>query len=498
MREDLIYLSYILGYNELCRLSTDYHSVGLYNRRSNPFTLTEMPRGTFKTTFFTVIESIQDALIDPNIRILICHFAGQNARDMLDEIQNHFITNTYLRFAFVDICPQNTKRPETGNWQSDSVTIQRPYHYREGTFEALGSDQAMASKHYDKIKFDDLVIEQSTTTIDQIKKASAFLTKSYSLLNNHNPKRSLSIVGTEWVPDDTMVQVKQGKILAPDGNPFKVFRIPAEMEDKVTKERIPLFPEILSMEVLNGLRKSQRTTYHAFYLMDAEEFEDQVWKKKDISYYTQLPHDREYKIFGAVDPSITESDIKNNCQTAIAIMAKDSQNEVWLLDYVLGHGVDIIYSAFFDLHTKWKDAKLTYRQKNKDEIDELRSKPLGKFRFFSVEITLFQKLIAKDLRVKMSEKNHWVPIRESRPVKEKSSRIMGALDGLLQNQAFHIRPEHDEAETQILRFGRPGQRVDLLDAVAQGILEADAVVKSEKRKNIEKEFDDMWKEAYIV
>lgn len=75
---------------------------------------------------------------------------------------------------------------------------------------------------------------------------------------------------------------------------------------------------------------------------------------------------------------------------------------------------------------------------------------------------------------------------------------MGALDGLLQNHAFHIRPEHDEAETQILRFGRPGQRVDLLDAVAQGVLEADAVVKSEKRKNIEKEFDDMWKEAYIV
>jgi hypothetical protein len=185
----------------------------------------------------------------------------------------------------------------------------------------------MASKHFNKIKFDDITVEASSTTVDQIKKANTFLIRTYSLLKNDEPSRTLSIVGTEWVPDDTMVQVKKGLVLAPDGQPFKTFRIPAEVTDSTNNRRKPLFPEILPISVLDGLRSSQRTTYHAFYLLDAEEFEDAVWSKTKIMWYTELPADRTFKIYGAIDPALTTQDLKNSCDTSVAIIAKDDKNE---------------------------------------------------------------------------------------------------------------------------------------------------------------------------
>lgn len=494
IREDLFFLAHLLGYDLVVKLMSDYHQVAVYNRRNNNFTLTEMPRGTFKTTVFTIIETIQDILINPCIRILIGHFAGANARAMLDELQNHFIVNDDLRNTFPDICPQNTKRPETGNWTGESITVKRSRHYKEGTVEALGSDQAMASNHYDKIKLDDITVEASSTTVDQIKKATTFLIRSYSLLNNHNPDRNLSITGTEWVPDDTMVKVKNGEILAPDGKPYNVFRIPAESSDGPDNTRRSLFPDILPLDVLDGLRASQRTTYHAFYLLDAEEFEDQVWNKNQIQWYDTLPPDRTYRIIGSVDPSITETDIKNNCDTAIPIIAKDNLNELWVLDYILGHGVDIIYTSMFSLHKKWKAERISY----KNESGDITSKPVGDFRFFSIETTLFQKLIYKELRRLMSEQNYWIPVRESKPIKEKFSRIQGALDPLITNKAFHVKRGMHEIETQLIRFGRPGQKVDLLDAIAQAELESNIAFKKGHSKKIEEEYKEMYANAHVI
>jgi hypothetical protein len=289
-----------------------------------------------------------------------------------------------------------------------------------------------------------------------------------------------------------MVQLKNGRVLAPDGKKFSLLRIPAETtQDKI---RVPLFPEILSLEVLDGLKKSQRTTYHAFYLLDAEEFEDQVWSKKLIQWHEKLPNDLQLRIFGCVDPSISTTDIKNNCETAVAIIGLDQKNELWILEYRLGHGVDPIYNWFFELHDKWKAPQVSHK---KDD-GTLVTTTIGKFRFFAIETVLFQQLIVKELRKQMGEKNKWIPIRECSPRKEKTSRIIGALDPLLSNKAFHAIVGMDELESQIIRFGRPGQRVDLLDAISTGYLEANLIANKKVREDADKEYDEMWANASIV
>jgi len=273
LRSDIFFLAHILNYNLVVNLKTKHHENALNIAKKNQYFIIELPRDTYKTTVFTILDTVQDVLNNPNTRQLVCHFAGALARAMLDEIGNHFLTNEYLRFSFPDICPINPKRPETGDWTSDSITVRRSRHYKESTIHALGSDQAMASYHFDRIRFDDLVVEQSTTTVDQIAKASDFLRKSYSLLNTHLNDCKLSIIGTQWAPDDTMVQLEQGKILAPNGEKFELFKVPdkyiSKDEDGNNKEYAN-FPDILSLEKLKGLEKSQgNIIYSAFYKLDS-------------------------------------------------------------------------------------------------------------------------------------------------------------------------------------------------------------------------------------
>lgn len=498
LRNDLFFLAHILGYDLVVKMRTSHHEAILDKIRTEQlnFFIIELPRGTYKTTVFTILDTIQDVLNDPNTRQLICHFAGQLARAMLDEIANHFISNENLRFVFPDICPSNTKRPETGDWTSDSITLKRSKHFKESTIHALGSDQAMASYHFDRIRFDDLVVEQSTTTTDQIAKADAFLQKSYSLLNNHNVNRKLSIVGTQWAPDDTMVKLEKGTILAPDGEKYELFKIPDYNED-AEGNKVANFPDILSLETLKGLEKSQGlVVYSAFYRLNSTEVLGALWTRQNISWYTEIPNDRKFTMVGSLDPSISDKEIKDSCDTAVGVVGLDQFNELWLLEYKLSKGLATVYDDMFSMYHTWKHAtRIVEKQSTGIKVKE----SIGDFRYFVLETTLFQKLVAKEFRLQMQERGIWIPVRENDPHKDKMKRIM-ELDSVIRSRAFHLKVGMNDAESQIIRFGRPNTKVDILDMVAQAYTSLQLKSRNSKttRNTINKEYHDMWNIANIV
>lgn len=496
LRNEHFFLAHILGYDRVVALQTPHHEEALKAARTTRFVVIEFPRDTYKTTVFTIIDTIRDVINDPNTRQLVCHFAGALARAMLDEIGNHFLVNDYLRFAFPDICPINAKRPETGDWSQDSITVRRTRHYKESTIHALGSDMAMASYHFDRIRFDDLVVDQSTTTVDQINKATSFLKKSYSLLNIHDPNVRMSVVGTQWAPDDTMVQLEQGKILAPDGEPFRLFKVADKYIDKDNIEHAN-FPDILSLDILKGLEKSQGgILYSAFYKLDSVEVLGALWAKQHIQYYNDIPDNIKLRMIGSLDPAISDSDNKNNCDTALPIVGLDQNNEIWILDYKLSKGLNDVYTDIFDLFIKWKNmTRVITKPATGIKVKEL----LGDFRYFVLETTLFQKLISKQLRIEMQKRDIWVPIRENNPHTDKTKRIM-VLDNLIRSKAFHMKPSMNELESQIIRFGRPNSKVDLLDAIAQAYSSVTLTSKITKKskENYSQEYEDMWRQAHIV
>ena len=505
LREDNFFLAYTLNYYKLALIQSPHHQQAFNQLHTNRYNCIEFPRETFKTTAFTIVDTIHDVLTDPNVRILIGHFAGANARAMLDEIQNHFLTSEPLRFFFPEIVPQNTNRPETGSWSGDSIRVHRNLQFKEDTIHALGSDQTMASYHFDKIKFDDLVVEQSTTTVDQIAKADNFLKKSYSLLNNHNPQSTLSLVGTQWAPDDTMIKVEKGDILAPNGQNFKLFKVPDvhyinvqydTNGNMVSGDKVPNFPEILSLETLKGLEISQGPiVYSAFYKLDSVEVLGALWTKQMIQYYDTLPDNLNFKMVGCVDPAISEKENKNNCDTVAAIIGLDQFNELWVMEYALSKGVAVLYDDIFRLWTKWKDATRTVR---KPATGIVVNESIGTLSFFSVETTLFQKLLVKELDRQMKQRNTYITIWEDTPLTDKMRRIE-ILDPIINRKAFHIQRNMSELESQIIRFGRPNTKVDILDAISQGYKQIGLriVKKKTKRKEVS-EYDQMWANAAIV
>ena len=386
---------------------------------------------------------------------------------MLSEIANHFATTLYLRFLFPHVCPNTTR--QTGTWNEDSIVVKRTIQWKEGTVEAGGADQNPVSKHFDKIRMDDLVVWQNTRTVDQIEKTKIYISKLPPLLNMHRDDSTLSFLGTSWEPDDPYQDMKRGKLLAPDGKPYHIHRTPAEytvqhkqrvtnpttneVEEVIIKEeRIPTFPQFFPLEKLDGLKSSNRRSYEAFYLLDPNDTEDSIWTQKDILEYDILPPHINLTIYGGVDPAISERDVRKNSDTAVVILGIDQYNDLWWLDYHTSKGVEKIIPTFFSYYEKWRT-----RQEGTQVFT---------FRIFSVETVAFQKLIYRDLMLAMNERQIWIPVRPDTPYTDKTARIM-ILDPLFKNHKVHIRHDMEQLRTQILRFGKPATKVDILDAGAQ-------------------------------
>lgn len=445
-RTDIWFLSTVLHYYEMVEFHIEYHNKALeyLDNPEYPYTLIMFPRGWFKTSLFTITKTIQNVLDDPESRTLLVSYTGDNVKGMLGELADHFIANEDLRFLFPDICPTNTNRPETGTWNSASIVVKRKRNWKEGTVDALGADQNPVSRHYDFIRVDDLVVDKNTQNYTQIQKTVAFWKKLPPLQQLHR-QSVINVIGTRWVPDDLHGMMEDGTMPAPNGRPFKTLNVSAEYKDS-NDERKSTWPEIFSLEKLDGLRISMGRSYSALMLNDPEDAENAIWTRDMLVEYIELP-EVPFDFYGFLDPSISEKDTKTNSDTVVGVLGIDPDNQVWLCDYSISKGTAKINGQIFDYYVK-------YREK------------LGTFKYFSMETILFQKLLARDLRVEMQKRNIWIPIYEDTPFASKDSRIM-ILDPLIQNKAFHIRTDMHEARNQIVRFKRPGVKNDIIDGCAQ-------------------------------
>jgi len=486
-RKDVRFLAFMLHYDVLVKHMVPLHYGAIDTMNKYQFFFISLPRGFFKTSLITICKNIQRIINDSEIRILILSYTGSNAKSMLFELSSQFLVNENLRFLFPDICPSNTARPETGKWNmDDGITVKRKHPWKECTVEALGADQNPVSKHYDVIDIDDIFVFQNTRTPQQITNTIEFLKKVPALLNNHNANRQMFFVGNPWVPDDGYAKIKDGSFLAPDGENYKVYEVPAEYN--VNGERKSNYEALFPISVLDGLKKQDEITYSAFYLLDPDDMMNAVWNMDMLQFYQELPStidgkplDREKNnaldllAYGGVDPGISERDTKGGSDTANVMIGIDRNNHVWILDYDNRKDVDWLNDSIFTFYERHK-MRNGKRQ----------------FRYYSIETKAFQKLLARDLRKEMQVRNCWIPIKEFTPVVDKRSRIM-VLDGLIKNKAFHIRADMHELKSQIIRFGRPNIKNDILDAVAQAY--SASLARSQKKKE---STDIPWHEAQLL
>lgn len=205
-KTDLYFLSKaILGYTQLEEGAHAALCAFMVRERSNR-RLVLMPRGFLKTTVCTISDSIRLSLIDPNVRILIQNEVFENAAGFLGEIKNHWVKGELLRFLFPELTPIRLSGPGS-DWSKDSASINRSSMAKESTYTASGSGGSPQSKHFEKIKNDDLIGEKARTSDTEMKKAIGWVDAMTPLLDRLSDQ--IDFYGTRKTLSDTYAHVER-------------------------------------------------------------------------------------------------------------------------------------------------------------------------------------------------------------------------------------------------------------------------------------------------
>ncbi len=319
-----------------------------------------IPRGFFKTSLFTYTHNTALALANPNIRILQCSGVLANSKAMVSKWGKTFTHNELFRDRFKDFCPKNADNPET-KWTEAAIYLpNRTIHHAEGTVEAFGADSTIVSRHYDYMKFDDIVTPENATTKDQLEKVIRFVKESFGLCDNRMTT-PVDIIGTTWDDGDLYAHyLKQyvDCIKAEMTPTVEVIKVPATYQRKEGntigivlpfKEGESIFPERYSTEELRQVEKDDPETYAKFYQLDPVPMGDRTFT--NFSYYDELGNYDEYRRFMTVDPSHTENPTSH--PSAINITAADSDKNMfcmlsWKDKIAPDKLIDKIWELYFD------------------------------------------------------------------------------------------------------------------------------------------------------
>lgn len=153
------------------------------------------PRGTFKSTI-DVIDAVQWTLNFPDIRILFITGGKKLAEEFLSEFKNHFTIQeetSFMNLYFPEFCVADTKT-EQGNVHT-FVSPARKHFSKEPTAMASSVDSKMSGKHFDVMKADDCVTNDTPEDATLLKK---MYTNFNVLTKMLMPYGYLDIVGTRY------------------------------------------------------------------------------------------------------------------------------------------------------------------------------------------------------------------------------------------------------------------------------------------------------------
>ncbi len=302
-----------------------------------------LPRGTFKTTLGTISDSIRIILCMPDIPLAIMSADAENAQLMLKEIKWHHMYNRRFRRLFPDFAPPR------GNWgtKSECTVPARKAVVREGSYNAIGVEEHVTSKHFFHFKKDDCQDEQNATTIEQLDALDRWDKRTralgYPVKEAHH-----DYIGTRWAVKDLYARAMK-RIR----NLYLVVR-DAERGPNGEKDQL-LIPSVLPQETLDDLKFEMRSSYYrSQYRLKPHDPETANFKEEDLNLCRTdailSPDEANFAVI--MDPGFKK---QGTSETAIVVMGADVFGEPWIVDGIAGKfGVRQAAGHLFDLGKKWK------------------------------------------------------------------------------------------------------------------------------------------------
>ena len=290
------------------------------------------PRGTYKTTFYTVALPLWLHLDNPNLRILICNSIDENAKKFLSEITGHYLKNEKLAQLYQQLLNQPIPVDPNKALISSLRLTNCTKIQKEPNISTIGYGSSIVSQHFDVIIVDDLCDrnDRESATVREDKKR--WFSDLASLLE---PNGLLLMVGTRWSFDDTYGYIM--KELNPKHAPADKYHVEVEScYSQVDGRNVATFPRILSLEKLEELKIDKTPDeFLANYENNPLSSESALFKLDKMSFYdpNELITLKNLIYYGFCDPSLGKKDTSD--YSAFITIAVDNNGIIYVVDAVI-------------------------------------------------------------------------------------------------------------------------------------------------------------------
>lgn len=348
------------------------------------------PRGHLKTSINTIAHTIQFIINYPNIACMISVANTERAKLLLKEILEHFTLNSVFRRVFPEHCPTDAKADMFGR-QDGFTSLARDFSYesrkvrREPTVHLGTIEKAVASLHFDVLKFSDIVDEENSQTREQCQKIIAsYSAKLPAVVTPH--ESWVYIEGTRYHNEDLYGYLMANEALnRAKGNEkvhdifmrgcFKKKDSTYDLEDLDEElhpflrdengNLMPIFPKKFPLHALMMLKNDpiSAITFNEQYLNDPTPQEDSPLPtgSKLPSYIDpKIFHEKVKIAYYEIAVDFAETVKRRSDNSALTVMAWDLANRPYVVEMLYGKFSQEENVAFLvKLYKKYK-AQLIY------------------------------------------------------------------------------------------------------------------------------------------
>lgn len=386
-----------------------------------------VPRGTFKSTFFTIGRTIQAIAQNRDERILIANATLNNSQRFISEMKDHLIKNDTLKTLYGDFYDPKLR------WNEDEIIVtNRGLGIKEATVTAAGVGGNLVSQHYSKIICDDLVNLENSSTRYQADKVIDWWKRAFSLLDYDG---EMIIIGTRWSYYELYSWI--------------VEKYPEQVDSYIRgayrADGSCYFPELLNESKLAELKGLQGSyVFSAFYLNDPVDEESALIKRSLIKYYgpgeaAKLPDN--LHIFTVCDPAVSQKDTAD--YSCILVVGVDPENNWYVLEVNRDKWtVGGLIEKLFEINEVWKPITM------------------------SIELIGQSQGLMTPINDEENRRNVYLPlfVINARTEVTKEMRIRSVLQPRFERGKIFIRREMFDLEEEILKFPR-GRHDDMIDAL---------------------------------
>jgi predicted phage terminase large subunit-like protein len=271
------------------------------------------PRGTYKTSLYTIAYPVWKLLKNNNLRISICSGNLENAIDSSQTIKRNFIYNKKL----IDLYGEFYDKKLPWTQSAFSIKGRKDYNKKENSITAVGFGTQMTGKHFDLIIADDIVNNDDRESQTIRKKKQRWFEDLISILE---PDGEVLIVGTRWHYDDFynyIINELNPKLMDKE-------KYDLEIECAINENGMANFPDLLPLEKLEILKLEKGLVeFNSQYMNSPIAVGTQIFFETDLKFYIEEDIEKDSLAIAYLDPSLGKNYESDYSALIIGIPEKD-------------------------------------------------------------------------------------------------------------------------------------------------------------------------------